>query len=782
MAAGEQPPKKQAAPSGADELRRHAEARLDGRAAASPTAEDADPVVHDLRVHQVELEMQNEELRRVQHELEAQREKYFELFDLAPVAYLTLSSEGVVREANLSAARLLGVDRRQLFGRRLSDFIIADDQDVYYRHRKLLEQTGEPQTSELRIRSAGAGLLSPGIDTYTWIGVNAVPQFRPGEASPYRVFATLDDIAEHEETAEVRRLNAELMQAHLLLEETQAISKLGGWEYDVAGRHLTWTGEVRRIFAVGDDYDPNDASRDIGSYAPQSAPLIDEAFRRALEHGEPYDLELEFERADGVHIWIRSIGHPVILNDVVIHVVGSIMDITARKQAEEALLRRAEEVARQQAFLATLLDTIPSPVFYKDAAGVYLGCNPAFERLLGRERGEIVGKTAADMGPPEIVERYVAMDRRLLEQPGTQTYEWPVKAADGSLHDVIFNKATFNDSGGQVAGIVGVILDITERKRIEAALLESEERLLSLFETMTEGVVLIAADGQIVSANPAAESILGLTRSQIKERVYDSPHWELLRPDGTPMPPEERAVARAMKEKRAVKDVVMGAVRRDGSVSWINVNAAPLLDAAGEVDGVVGTFTDVTARKQAEEALRESDERQREILEHGGIGVAYWSLEGRLQLLNRRAVQNLGGGDAADFVGRSYTELFGDEVGSFYLARIREVAASAEPLEFLDRADMPGGTRWYSSVHTRSLDAEGNVVGVHAYAHDVTDLKEAEEALRASERLYRSLFDNMLNGFAYCEMHLDEQGAPSDFTYLAVNEAFEAQTGLRDVV
>jgi PAS domain-containing protein len=110
----------------ADELRRQAEERLDrlaadaAAAAASPVPEDVAAAVHELRVHQIELEMQNEELRRAQLELEASREKYFELFDLAPVGYLTLGDRDIVGDANLTAAHLLGVERQLLVGQPFS--------------------------------------------------------------------------------------------------------------------------------------------------------------------------------------------------------------------------------------------------------------------------------------------------------------------------------------------------------------------------------------------------------------------------------------------------------------------------------------------------------------------------------------------------------------------------------------------------------------------------------------------------------------------------------------
>ncbi len=110
--------------------------------------------LHELRVHQIELEMQNEELRRAQAELDAERARYFDLYDLAPVGYCTLSEQGLVLKANLTAATLLGVARGMMVSQPFSQFILREDQDRYYRHRKKLFQTSEPQTDELRLRKA----------------------------------------------------------------------------------------------------------------------------------------------------------------------------------------------------------------------------------------------------------------------------------------------------------------------------------------------------------------------------------------------------------------------------------------------------------------------------------------------------------------------------------------------------------------------------------------------------------------------------------------------------
>jgi PAS domain S-box-containing protein len=146
--------------------------------------------------------------------------------------------------------------------------------------------------------------------------------------------------------------------------------------------------------------------------------------------------------------------------------------------------------------------------------------------------------------------------------------------------------------------------EVAERKRAEEEVRESERRLRSLFDTMAEGVVLINPDGQIVQANAAAERLLGLKLDEIEGRNYISPEWEILRPDGMPMPPEEMAGPIAMKEKRLVTDVEMGVKRPNGATCWLSVSAAPIIGDDDSLEGVVGTFVDITERKRAEEELK----------------------------------------------------------------------------------------------------------------------------------------------------------------------------------
>jgi PAS domain S-box-containing protein len=139
--------------------------------------------------------------------------------------------------------------------------------------------------------------------------------------------------------------------------------------------------------------------------------------------------------------------------------------------------RSGQALQQQVEFFQTLIDSIPNPIFHKTLDGRYRGCNRAFAEMHGMPRESMIGKTVWEMYPPELATRYAAKDQELFNQPGIQTYESQMRYSTGEVRYVIFYKATYEDARGRVAGLVGIVLDITDRKRAEAALGKAHDEL-----------------------------------------------------------------------------------------------------------------------------------------------------------------------------------------------------------------------------------------------------------------------------------------------------------------
>ena len=166
--------------------------------------------------------------------------------------------------------------------------------------------------------------------------------------------------------------------------------------------------------------------------------------------------------------------------------------------------KKAEETLQQNnAFIDALLNAIPLPVFYKDLNERYLGCNRAFEEFYGCTRQELIGKNVFDIAHEELARLSHAKDLELLQHSGLQEYESQVKDARGAAHDVIFHKAVFTDPGGRICGLIGVLIDISRRKQVEAALRESEKSLQSTLDGLSAHIAQLDDSGTILLVNKA---------------------------------------------------------------------------------------------------------------------------------------------------------------------------------------------------------------------------------------------------------------------------------------
>jgi len=210
-------------------------------------------------------------------------------------------------------------------------------------------------------------------------------------------------------------------------------------------------------------------------------------------------------------------------------------DITARKTAEEERIKSGKESRDLLNFLQTLIDTIPSPIFCKGINGRYQDCNKEFEVYVGRKKEEIIGKTAHELFAKDMADKYREMDLFLFRQPGRQVYEHQIIYADGSIRDVVVNKATYRNADDTLAGIVGVMVDITSRKeaekKIQATLREKERLLHEIHHRVKNNMQVISCllDLQALSSgNPEVIKMAEESNKRIRsmalihEKLYQS--------------------------------------------------------------------------------------------------------------------------------------------------------------------------------------------------------------------------------------------------------------------
>jgi PAS domain S-box-containing protein/putative nucleotidyltransferase with HDIG domain len=276
--------------------------------------------------------------------------------------------------------------------------------------------------------------------------------------------------------------------------------------------------------------------------------------------------------------------------------------------------------------------------------------------------------------------------------------------------------------------------DVAARQKVEKALRQSEAQLRTLVDTLPDLVWLKNPEGVYLSCNRRFESFFGAAEEEIVGKTdydfTDAAQADLFR--------QHDKSALAAGGPTANEEFLVFA--EDGHREAVETIKTPVHASDGRLIGVLGVSRDITGRKEAEDGLRESEERYRDILEHGGVGVAFFSVDGRFLLLNGQGVRNMGGEEASQFIGKSVVDLFGERAGGEYLARIREAAASSEAREYIDHVELPIGSRWLASIHTRSLDVQGNVTGVQVFAQDITQRMQAEEEARHhAEHLQRTV-------------------------------------------
>ncbi|MBE9225491.1 PAS domain S-box protein [Phormidium sp. LEGE 05292] len=316
--------------------------------------------------------------------------------------------------------------------------------------------------------------------------------------------------------------------------------------------------------------------------------------QQVFETAQEQEIEFQSPSIQGILYYATRIVPEFASDGSVQSVLAIARNITDRVEAEKAL-RQNEE--RMQA----LLKAIPDTMFRHRVDGTYLDIQ-ANENTLLVPAEVLIGKKLTDLNMPEHISKGLLENFQAAVTTGKlQTFEHDLKKPDG----MYTYEARIIKSGADE--VVCIVRDITERKLVQKALQESEERYRSVVTAMAEGIVLQDANGVIHTCNSSAERILGLNCEQMMGKTSVDPLWQAIKEDGSPFPGEEHPAMVTLRTGEPCVNVVMGVHKPDGSLTWISINSQPLYKSGDSLPyAVVTSFFDITERKHGEEALQKA--------------------------------------------------------------------------------------------------------------------------------------------------------------------------------
>jgi len=515
------------------------------------------------------------EKRHAREALRRSEERYRVLFESTGTATCVFDDDGVIRMCNEGFVALAGLPREAIEGEmRWSDFVAEEDLARMQRyHAQRSAGRGNPPTD---YRFTFIDARDRPRDIYLEIGM--VPE--TGER-----IASLTDITPLKKAEEALR---ESEKRYRLLAETARDLIL---THDLEGR-ITYVNQTGLAF-TGYSRDEMLARNVMDFIAPGHVEdAVERQRKRAAGDDTPYLYESAMINRYGEQVPLEVSSAPIKREGQIREFLLVARDLTERREAEQAL-RESEERYR------TLFESAPESVTLLDLDGVVVDCNPATEEIAELPREAIIGTPFAELAvvAPSDLTEYAAIFARLLDGDRIEPLELRTEPAEGDGRWLeVFPAPIVKD--GEVEAVQVIARDITERRKAEQALRESEERYRRHFENVSDVIYSVDEDLNITDVSPSVERVLGYK----PEELIGQPFVELsvLGPDSM-----ERAIHDTMRvlSGERVESTVYRFIRRDGGERWAEVSGAPLT-RDGEVAGLISVARDITERKEAEDELR----------------------------------------------------------------------------------------------------------------------------------------------------------------------------------
>ncbi len=622
-----------------NKLRDKAEEVLSEHKSEMPPFDSFSELVHELQTHQIELELQNKELRSNQEQLEEAKLKYFNLYEFAPIGYFSLNKNEIIKDVNLAGAALLGAEKTELIDTAFIQYMNSKSRRTFYKHLNKIKNTNTGQSCELKFMKKDGTKLNAHLQTLPI-------QNDEKDIKEFRITATnITELINAENALKVSEehyrqfFNNPLTGFALCEIITDNNGKPVDFQYlEINKTFENFTGLKREEVL-------NRKVTDVLPYS-EVAEII-KIYGNVALTGKSTQFETTIPSLDKSYEILA-------FSPSKTYFIAFFTDITERKKIEKMLQNTLKESQKQQLEISALLDASKAVLEYNDfkeaARSIFdslknlIGANSGYVALLSEDGSENEILFLDSGGLPCNVDPELTMPIRGLRaecyKTGKTVYDndfknskWAKLMPEGHvvLENVLFtplnvkgktkglmgiaNKSgDFNDHDASIASAFAELAAISLLNNYNYEKLEeSEEKYRTLYETMTQGVIHQDSEGRIISFNPAAEKILGVNQ-YIVQGETSSYHSKAIHEDGTDFPAETHPSMIALKTGKDVRNVVMGSFNsQKEKYTWININATPLFKPGVKKPyQVYITFEDITETIKAQKLLKETlDELKR---------------------------------------------------------------------------------------------------------------------------------------------------------------------------
>jgi PAS domain S-box-containing protein len=513
----------------------------------------------------------NHELLQVQEELKIERDRFSFLYNNAPIGYFTVNSSNQILDANQTLTKLLKMEYNKLIGTSVISFIAPDFHTIF--NQKCVESLKAKKIQQCVMK----------MKTEHQKNFYALLEFNAIEDSNLEVrwHLALIDISDKVETEEKLR-NSEYLY-NTTVNSINEIIHVIDRNYNILLVNDTCKKYLQKL-----QLETNPVGKNLFEIWPFFNNELKEQYNKVFTQG----IEVINEDKtifNGKEFITETRKLPVFDNGEVVRVVTTINNITERKEYEQALKKNHD-------FLNLLIETIPNPIFYKNTEGIYTLCNQAFSNFLGIERKKIIGSTVFTLLPGDpFAQVYHQSDLNLIQSRKNQIYQSKVKHADGSYHDIIFNKSVFINSENQLDGLVGFMVDVTNLVKYDIALKESEYRFKMIADYTFDWEIYKNEKGIITYMNPRFETITGFSVSEFMEGKVI---WQqFIHPQDTQL---IFCIFDNSIVQKALYDIDFRIITKLGDIKYISAAAQPVFTTDGRYAGLRASLRDITSRKQKE--------------------------------------------------------------------------------------------------------------------------------------------------------------------------------------